>query len=153
MTARDAALADLEARVGDRFEPSRWIEVDQTMIDRFGEVTQDEQFIHMDPDRAAQTPLGGTVAHGFLTLSLASRFDYDCFEDPPGQTMSINYGFDRLRFLSPVRPGQRVRGHFTLTRAVPRGDDGLMRTVELEIEIDGVDKPALVADWHALILF
>ncbi len=123
------------------------------MIDRFAEVTKDDQFIHIDPERAAQTPLGGTIAHGFLTLSLASRFDYDCFEDLPGQSMGINYGFDRLRFLAPVRPGQRVRGQFTLKRAEARGEDGLMRTVTLEIEIDGADKPALVADWHALILF
>ncbi len=123
------------------------------MIDRFGAVTHDDQFIHVDPDRAAQTPLGGTIAHGFLTLSLASRFAYDCFEDLPGQRMGINYGFDRLRFLTPVRPGQRVRGQCTLRKVVPRGTDGLLRTVMLEIEIEGHDTPALAADWLGLILF
>ena len=153
MNARDAGLAALQARIGDSFGPSRWITVDQGMIDRFADVTQDDQFIHIDPVRAAGTPLGGTIAHGFLTLSLASRFAYDCFEDLPGQRMGINYGFDRLRFLTPVRPGQRVRGHFTLTDVAPRGDDGIMRTVALRIDIDGADKPALAADWLSLALF
>ena len=153
MSARDRALAMLQARIGDSFGPARWITVDQGMIDRFADVTQDDQFIHIDPARAASTPLGGTIAHGFLTLSLASRFAYDCFEDLPGQRMGINYGFDRLRFLTPVRPGQRVRGHFTLTDVAPRGDDGIMRTVALRIEIEGTDKPALAADWLSLALF
>ncbi|WP_415920472.1 MaoC family dehydratase [Tateyamaria sp. SN6-1] len=153
MTARDTALADLRTQVGQDIAPSRWITVTQGMIDRFADVTADDQFIHIDPARAAATPLGGTVAHGFLTLSLASRFDYDCFEDLPGQAMSINYGFNRLRFLAPVRPGDRIRGHFTLIDVAPRGDDGLMRSVDLRIEIEGGDKPALAAVWLALILF
>lgn len=153
MTARDDALAALRAAVGAPYGPSQWITVDQAMIDAFGAVTHDDQFIHVDPKRAADTELGGTIAHGFLTLSLCSRFDYDCFEDLPGQRMGINYGFDKLRFLAPVRPGQRVRGLFALTAVEPRGEDALLRAVALRVEIDGQDKPALVADWLALLLF
>ncbi|MEL6563722.1 MAG: MaoC family dehydratase [Pseudomonadota bacterium] len=153
MNARDAALRDLQAQIGRSYGPSRWITVDQPMIDQFAETTRDDQFIHVDPDRAAQTPLGGTIAQGFLTLSLASRFSYDCFEDLPGQHMGINYGFDRLRFLAPVRAGARVRGHFTLTGAAARDTAAILRTVALRIEIEGHDKPALAADWLTLILF
>ena len=153
MTARDAALATLTAQIGKTFGPSRWIMVDQEMIDRFGAVTHDDQFIHVDPVRAADTELGGTIAHGFLTLSLASRFAYDCFEDLPGQRMGINYGFDRLRFLAPVRPGDRLRGLFTLREVTPRGTDEIMRVVGLTIEIEHAEKPALIAVWRALILF
>ncbi|MEO0633694.1 MAG: MaoC family dehydratase [Pseudomonadota bacterium] len=153
MTARDAAVAALSARRGETFGPSRWIEVDQEMISSFGAVTHDEQFIHMDPSRAAKTPLGGTIAHGFLTLSLASRMAYDCFDPLPGQSMGINYGMDRLRFLNPVRPGQRVRGRFVLSEVSARGDDALMRTTALTIEIEGLEKPALVADWLGMVMF
>ncbi|MEL7092128.1 MAG: MaoC family dehydratase [Pseudomonadota bacterium] len=153
MTVRDDAVAELGARIGDTFGPSRWIDIDQKMISGFGTITHDEQFIHMDPDHAADTPLGGTIAHGFLTLSLASRMAYDCFAPLPGQTMGINYGMDRLRFLNPVRPGQRVRGRFVLSSVSARGEDALMRTTALTIEIDGEDKPALVADWLGLVVF
>ena len=153
MTARDDALTALRATLGAAYGPSNWTTVDQTMIDQFGAVTHDDQFIHVDPERAAGTELGGPIAHGFLTLSLCSRFTYDCFEDLPGQRMGINYGFDKLRFLAPVRPGHRVRGLFTLTAVEARGEDALLRTVALHVEIEGQDKPALVADWLALLLF
>ena len=147
MSARDRALAALQARIGDSFGPARWITVDQGMIDRFADVTQDDQFIHIDPARAADTPLGGTIAHGFLTLSLASRFAYDCFEDLPGQRMGINYGFDRLRFLTPVRPGQRVRGHFTLTVFAPRGVAGIILTSALRNVIVRAAQPPPASAW------
>ncbi|MEM6760701.1 MAG: MaoC family dehydratase [Pseudomonadota bacterium] len=153
MSVRDAAVEALTQQIGTCFGPSRWIEVDQEMISRFGAVTHDTQFIHMDPDRAAGTALGGTVAHGFLTLSLASRMAYDCFDELPGQTMGVNYGMDRLRFVTPVRPGQRVRGRFVLSAVSPRGENAMLRTTALTIEIDGAEKPALVADWLGLIVF
>ena len=148
-----AGLAALQARIGDSFGPSRWITVDQGMIDRFADVTQDDQFIHIDPTRAAGTPLGGTIAHGFLTLSLASRFAYDCFPMMPGQTMGINYGFNRLRFLSPVRAGSRLRGRFTLSGAHIRAATELMRETVLTIEIEGQDTHALVAEWLGLAIY
>ena len=148
-----AALEALQASIGTEIGVSRWITVDQPMIDRFAETTQDTQWIHVDPARAAGTPFGGTIAHGFLTLSLASRFAYDCFEDLPGQVMGLNYGFNTLRFVTPVRAGQRVRGRFTLRDAVLRGPDQILRTVDLRIEIDGVPTPALVAEWLSVVQF
>ncbi|MEM6373766.1 MAG: MaoC family dehydratase [Pseudomonadota bacterium] len=149
-----AAHTTLSAQIGQEVGVSNWITVDQTMIDQFARTTRDDQWIHIDPERAAtQTAFGGTIAHGFLTLSLASRFAYDCFPDLPGQSMGINYGFDHLRFLSPVRPGQRVRGRFTLKGVAQRKVDQLMRRTTLTIQIEGQDTPALVADWLGLMIF
>ena len=149
----DAALTTLTAQVGTEVGVSNWITVDQAMIDQFAKTTHDDQWIHVDPARAAQTPFGGTIAHGFLTLSLASRFAYDCFPMLAGQTMGINYGFNRLRFLTPVKPGHRVRGRFTLMDVTKRSDAELMRTMDLTIDIDGSEKPALVAEWLGLAVF
>lgn len=149
----DAALKQLTAQIGTEVGVSNWITVDQAMIDRFADVTHDDQWIHIDPVRAAETPFGGTIAHGFLTLSLASRFAYDCFPLLEGQSMGVNYGFNRLRFLSPVRPGDRVRGRFTLTDVTQRTSTDLMRTMALTIEIEGANTPALVAEWLALAVF
>ena len=122
--------------------------------DQFATTTQDEQWIHIDPERAAaETPFGGTIAHGFLTLSLASRFAYDCFAMLPGQVMGINYGMNKLRFLTPVRAGSRVRGRFVLQDVTARSETNLLRTHELTIEIEGTDKPALKAEWLGLAVF
>ena len=148
------AHAHLSAQLGQEVGLSNWINVDQAMIDQFAATTHDDQWIHLDSERAAkETPFGGTIAHGFLTLSLASRFAYDCFEVLPGQVMGINYGFDKLRFLSPVRPGNRLRGRFTLTNAQIRKPTELLRTSTLHIEIEGQDTPALVAEWLGLLIF
>ncbi len=154
MTAIDDALAQAQAQIGTEVGVSNWITVDQTMIDSFAQVTHDDQWIHVDPARAAaETPFGGTIAHGFLTLSLASRFSYDCFEMLPGQVMGVNYGFDKLRFLSPVRAGSRVRGRFVLAQATKRNDTDLLRTNTLTVEIEGQQTPALVAQWLGLAVF
>lgn len=153
MSIKDAH-AFLSAQLGQEVGLSNWITVDQAMIDQFAATTHDDQWIHLDGHRAArETPFGGTIAHGFLTLSLASRFAYDCFEDLPGQVMGINYGFDKLRFLSPVRPHDRLRGRFTLTDVQNRRPTELLRTSTLHIEIDGQDRPALVAEWLGLLIF
>lgn len=154
MNALETALAAAQARIGTEVGVSNWIEVDQAMIDQFAEITHDHQWIHVDPVRAAaETPFGGAIAHGFLTLSLASRFAYDCFPPLDGQAMGINYGFNRLRFLSPVKAGARLRGRFVLRSAEKRGADQMLRTNELTIEIDGSDTPALVAEWLGLVVF
>lgn len=149
----DAARDTLSQQIGTEVGVSNWITVDQPMIDRFSETTHDDQWIHVDPVRAAHTPFGSTVAHGFLTLSLASRFAYDCFPLLPGQTMGINYGFNRLRFLALVRPGDRLRGRFTLSDVHKRNEQELLRTMALTIEIDGSETPALVAEWLGLAVF
>ncbi|WP_299145313.1 MaoC family dehydratase [uncultured Tateyamaria sp.] len=149
----EAALKSLEADIGQEVGTSRWITVDQPMIDRFADVTHDTQWIHTDPEKAATSELGSTIAHGFLTLSLASRFAYDCFPLMPGQTMGINYGFNRIRFLSPVRPGARLRGRFTLTAVRKRTATELLRETQLSVEIEGQDTLALVAEWLGLAVF
>ena len=104
---------ELASLVGRSFV-SRWVVVDQERIDAFAEVTEDGQFIHVDPERAAATQFGGTVAHGFLTLSLLSTLAYSILPRIEGAAHGVNYGFDRVRFVRPVRSGSRVRGHFTL---------------------------------------
>ncbi len=150
----DTALADMQAQIGTQVGVSNWITVDQPMIDTFGNITQDTQWIHMDPARAAaESPFGAPIAHGFLTLSLASRFVYDCFTPPPGQAMGINYGFNKLRFLAPVPVDARVRGRFVLNSVVKRSETALLRETGLTIEIEGQDTPALVADWLGMMVF
>lgn len=154
MSALQKALTDARAQLGQEVGISNWITVDQTMIDQFAETTHDTQWIHVDPARAAaETPFGTSIAHGFLTLSLGSRFAYDCFEILDGQVMSINYGMNKLRFLNPVKAGSRVRGRFTLTDAQARKDRELLRTNTLTVEIEGEDTPALVAEWLGLVIF
>lgn len=154
MTAIENALAALEAKIGDEVGVANWITVDQPMIDAFAKITHDDQWIHIDPERAAaETPFGGAIAHGFLTLSLASRFAYDVLKPMPGTVMGINYGFDKLRFLSPVLAGSRVRGRFVLKSVNQKSATNLLRTVELTIQIEDQEKPALIADWLGMIVF
>jgi acyl dehydratase len=138
--------ADLAAMVGRSFV-SRWLIVDQERIDAFAEVTEDEQFIHVDPERAGATAFGGTVAHGFLTLSLLSAMAYSALPKIEGAVHGVNYGFDRVRFLHPVRSGSRVRGHFTLQAVTHRSAGEWQLSYEVSVEIEGVQKPALAATW------
>jgi acyl dehydratase len=144
--ARTIAPADLHHEVGQTFV-SHWFVVDQDRIDAFAKVTEDEQFIHVDPVEASATPFGGTVAHGFLTLSLLSPMAYSTLPKVEGAAMGINYGFDRVRFLHPVRSGTRVRAHFLLTSVIKRSEREWQLTYDLDIEIEGVHKPALAATW------
>ena len=136
---------------------SEWFTVEQSLIDRFADVTGDMQFIHVDPVRAAETPFGGTIAHGFLLLSLLPRLVATmpgglAAETPPGASMMVNYGFDRVRFVSPVRAGRRVRAHATPREAV-RAEDGTVRIVsEVTLEVEGGAKPAMVASWVTLLV-
>ena len=154
MSFLQAALSRTESLIGTEIGVSDWVTVDQPMIDDFARITRDAQWIHVDPARAAaETPFGGTIAHGFLTLSLASHFAQACLAPMPGQAMSINYGMDGLRFLTPVRAGSRLRGRLALKAVRPRGETGMLRTTALTIEIEGEETPALVADWLGLAVF
>lgn len=154
MSSLQTALSNAEQNIGKEVGVSNWITVDQPMIDQFAETTQDTQWIHINPERAAsETPFGGTIAHGFLTLSLASRFAYDCFAMLPGQVMGINYGMNKMRFLMPVRAGSRLRGRFTLKEVKARSATDLLRTNILTIEIEGEETPAVVAEWLGLAVF
>ena len=154
MSSLAQAIEQAQPLIGTEVGVSNWITVDQAMIDDFAKTTFDEQWIHVDPERAAkETPFGGAIAHGFLTLSLASRFAYDCFDLLPGQVMGINYGMNKLRFLMPVRAGSRVRGRFTLMEVKARDATSMLRTNTLTVEIEGSDTPALVAEWLGLAIF
>ena len=148
-----AALARLQPLIGAHIGHSRWITVDQPMIDRFAEVTHDDQWIHIDTARAqAETPFGSTIAHGFLTLSLGSRFAYDVIPVENGQTMGINYGFEKVRFLMPVPAGSKVRGHFKLIEATERKPGEILNKYEVTVEIENSEKPALIAEWLGLTI-
>lgn len=154
MSALQDALNASEKLIGTEVGVSNWITVDQKMIDDFAKTTHDEQWIHVDPVRAAaETPFGGAIAHGFLTLSLASRFAYDCFNMMPGQVMGINYGMNKLRFLKPVVAGSRLRGRFTLQKVTAKGPTNMLRENLLTIEIEGEETPALIAEWLGLAVF
>ena len=143
-------LSDLPSLVGQEVGLSRWITVDQARIDAFARITEDEQFIHVDPERAKSTPFGGTIAHGFLTLSLASAMSYDAVAPLDGVVMGVNYGFDKLRFLAPVPAGSNIRGRFTLLSAEDKGGGRWLLKHELTVEIEGADKPALIAEWLSM---
>lgn len=151
---REISLSDVAGLVGQEIGLSDWITVDQSMIDAFAGATNDHQFIHVDPVRAAaESPFGGTIAHGFLTLSLLSAMNYNCLPVIREQTMGINYGFDRIRFMSPVKCGKRIRGHFVLTDARFRGAGMMMTTYDISIEIEDERKPALTATWITIVQF
>ena len=140
-------LDELTAQIGQTWH-SDWLMVDQAMIDTFADATGDHQFIHVDPVRAAATPLGGTVAHGFLTLSLLPRLYAEAREqDAASVKMSLNYGFDHLRFVTPVRSGGRVRGVFTLESIEEKRPGQFQQVLACILEVEGSDKPALVATW------
>ena len=141
------SLDELRGMVGQLVGFSRWFRMTQEMIDAHAEITEDRQFIHVDPERAARTSLGGPIAHGFLTLSLLSAMAYDAQLRPAGTSCSVNYGFNRLRFLAPVRPGGQVRGRFLLDSVEERAPGEITLTWKVEVEIEGHPKPALVAEW------
>ena len=154
MSHIENARAKMESQIGQEVGVSKWILVDQPMINKFADVTHDNQWIHIDPARAAsETPFGGAIAHGFLSLSLASRFAYDCFSMAEGQVMGINYGFNKLRFLNPVKAGSKLRGRFTMKSVTQRNATDLLRETALTIEIEGGQTPALVADCLGLAGF
>lgn len=137
---------DLAARIGSEIALSDWVVLDQARIDAFAACTVDHQFIHIDPARAAATPFGGTVAHGFLTLSMLSKLA-EALPLIDGLVMGVNAGFDRVRFVSPVRAGQRVRGRFVLAGLERPAPDDLRLRLDVTVEIEGADRPALAATW------
>ncbi|MGN3974505.1 MaoC family dehydratase [Tsuneonella sp. SYSU-LHT278] len=139
---------ELQAKVGETIGKSEWVEVSQERINQFADATGDHQFIHIDEEKARMTPFGGTIAHGFLTLSLIPmlRARSDC-PRPDGVKMGVNYGGNKVRFLAPVRSGKRVRGHFKLLELTEKRPGQWQETMETTIEIEGEDKPALIAEW------
>ena len=146
-----ATIDQIRSRIGQEVGVSGWLTVDQTRIDAFADATEDRQFIHVDPAAAARTPFGGTIAHGFLSLSLLSRMAAEATLLPDGLTMAVNYGFDRVRFLAPVRSGSRVRGRFVLDSLEQKAPGQLLMRHAVTVEIEGEDKPALAAQWLGLM--
>ncbi len=136
------------AVVGQTMGVSHWIDVPQLRITEFGRVTEDPDLMHIDPDWAAEnSPYGKTIAFGFLTVSLLTRMINDVVARPSDEVSTLNYGFDRLRLLAPVLVGSRVRGHFVLKELAMRSPTQYRGKFGVTVEIDGKDKPALVADW------
>ena len=129
---------------------SDWILVDQDRIDAFADVTGDHQFIHVDPDAAAATPFGSTIAHGFLTLSLMVPLFFEIHVTPENTAMAINYGMNKLRFLSPVKVGSRVRVHAMVAEVTERSPGNYLVTHDVTMEIEGEEKPALVGQFLTL---
>jgi acyl dehydratase len=146
-----ASLDEIRARLGHEVGVSDWLTVDQPRIDAFADATEDRQFIHVDSAAAAQTPFGGTIAHGFLTLSLLSRMAAEAMLLPDSLKMAVNYGFERVRFIAPVRSGARVRGRFVLDSVEEKGPGQMLMRHDVTVEIEGQAKPALTAVWLGLM--
>ena len=146
-----ATIEEIKKKVGTELGASPRIEISQQSIDTFADVTGDHQFIHVDPAAAAETPFGGTIAHGFLTLSLLSQMAAHVMLVPDTTRMAVNYGFEKVRFIAPVRSGKRVRGHFTLASAEEKRPGQWQFVHHVTVEIEGEDKPALTADWIGLV--
>jgi acyl dehydratase len=146
-------LDEYRNRVGMLLGVSDWIVIEQGTIDQFADLTRDWQFIHIDPVRAKETPFGGTIAHGLLTLSLVSAMSFTAVPAIAGAQMVINYGFNSIRFISPVRSGRRVRGSFTLKQFVERQPRQWQSTLDVRVDIENVLKPTLIAEWLILTTF
>ncbi len=141
---------DIPDAIGKQCEPSQWLTMTQERINQFAETTEDHQFIHVDPEAAKNTPFGGTIAHGFLSLSMLSRMAEEFGVAIDGALMGINYGFNKIRFLSPVPAGANIRGCATIADIVEKPNNQILITYDMTVEIEGSDKPALVAQWMCM---
>jgi acyl dehydratase len=141
---------DLETRIGATLGVSDWFLVDQARIDAFADVTLDHQFVHVDPERARATPFGSTIAHGFLTLSLLVHLCLPFIPTLANRKLVVNYGFDKVRFVAPVRVGKRIRAIGKLGEVAERKPGNVILRVDVTVEIEGEEKPALSAEWLSL---
>jgi len=149
---RDDVAAYVAEQVGKPYA-SEWLLVDQAMIDQFADTTRDWMFLHVDPQKAAQTEFGGTIAHGFLLLSLLAPLRAETTRPRlPGLRIGLNYGFERVRFISPVRSGSRIRGIFTVAKMVEEAPGKLREEMDVVLEIEGQDRPAIAARWLTMYL-
>ena len=150
--AKTITIEEAEGLIGQELGVSDWTLIDQERINKFADVTADWQFIHIDPDRAkAETPFGGTIAHGYLTLSLLAGFAYQAVPSFEGAKMGVNYGLNNVRFLAPVRVDSRVRGRFVMKSIEKKSETSVMAIYDVTVEIEGEDKPALVAEWVTMV--
>ncbi len=141
------SVDQLNDYIGEEVGISEWLLVDQERINQFAEATGDHQYIHVDAERAAQTPFGSTIAHGFLTMSLMVLMGYEGSTKLKNSVMGINYGFDKLRFINPVKVNSKIRGRFRLISAEEKNTNQWLLKHNITVEIAGEEKPALVAEW------
>jgi acyl dehydratase len=144
MAVTSVSLRELESKVGEEVGVSPWVEISQERIDRFAQATEDFQWIHVDPERARHSPFGGTIAHGYLTLSMLPKLAESTFAFSD-RKMGVNYGLNRVRFTAPVPAGSRIRGRFTLAKYV-RIEGGVQVTLHVVFEREGGDKPVMIAE-------
>jgi len=137
---------DIPTLIGQQLPPSPWLEITQERVQQFADATNDHQFIHLDPERAANTPFGGTIAHGFLSLSLLTYLNNQSGVAPENLEMVINYGSDKVRYLAPVRVGKRIRSVQTVTDATEKRPGQWLMKIHASVEIDGEQTPALIAE-------
>jgi acyl dehydratase len=148
--AVEVTKRELEERIGAELGVSEWFLVDQDLVNRFADVTLDHQFVHVDPERARATPFRGTIAHGLLTLSLIVHLCLPFVPRFKGSQLVVNYGFDKVRFVSPVRVGSKIRATGKLAEVAERKRGQILIKIDVTIEIENDDKPALVAEWLSL---
>ena len=141
------SVDQLNDYIGEEVGISEWLLVDQERINQFADATGDHQYIHVDSERAAQTPFGTTIAHGFLTMSLMVLMGYEGSTKLKYSVMGINYGFDKLRFINPVKVNSKIRGRFRLISAEEKNTNQWLLKHNITVEIAGEEKPALVAEW------
>ena len=144
--------ADLSALIGQDLEPSSWLEITQERVNQFADATNDHQFIHVNPEKASQTPFGGPIAHGFLTLSLLPFLTGEKSKRIDGLVMGINYGSDKVRFLQPVRVGSRIRAQQKLLEVVEKRPGQWLTKTLVSIEIENEQKPALITEYLAMFI-
>lgn len=149
---RTFAKDEIASAVGTQLEPSQWVTLDQERINSFADCTEDHQFIHIDEEKAAHTPFGGTIAHGFLTLSMLVKLTEENMVFPENMVMGINYGFDKVRFLAPVRAGKRIRLKGEVLDIDQKGDNRFLTKLGVSVEIEGEETPALAAEWLMLAI-
>ena len=137
---------DLPGLVGKELEPSSWLEITQERVNQFADATNDHQFIHVDPEKAAQTPFGGPIAHGFLSLSLLSFLSEQNLVVPENLAIAINYGSDKLRYLMPVRVGKRIRSRQKVLEVEEKNPGQWLMKTAVTVEIEGEETPALIAE-------
>ncbi len=148
---RTMNLDEVRAYTGKEIGVSEWFTLDQDKINGFADLTEDHMFLHVNPEAAKATPYGGTIAHGLLTLSMMPVMAYQAVPGVAGTKMGVNYGYDKVRFMAPVKSGKRIRGHFTVKSVEDKGDGRFALNHDVTIEIEGEAKPALAAEWITMV--
>lgn len=150
----ECSISEMKKFLGSEVGLSDWVVINQERINKFAKLTEDEQFIHIDPERASkETPFGGTVAHGFLTLSMLVKLAESALPKIKDVKFTINYGFDKIRFIYPVAANSNLRARFILKEVEERSLTQIMTKWDVSVEIKNVERPAIVATWVNLLMF